>query len=98
MTKRSTRCALPRRNRICSVSYTHLVRKYDVDGIHLDDYFYPGTDFADEATFIRYGEDFDDIGDWRRDNVNQLIAALDETLHEIDPTLSFGAVSYTHLA
>ena len=67
-----------------------IVRKYDVDGIHLDDYFYPGTDFADEATFIRYGEDFDDIGDWRRDNVNQLIAALDETLHEIDPTLSFG--------
>ncbi len=67
-----------------------IVRKYDVDGIHLDDYFYPGTDFADEATFIRYGENFDDIGDWRRDNVNQLIAALDETLHEIDPTLSFG--------
>ncbi len=67
-----------------------IVQKYDVDGIHLDDYFYPGTDFADEATFIRYGEDFDDIGDWRRDNVNQLIAALDETLHEIDPTLSFG--------
>lgn len=67
-----------------------IVRKYDVDGIHLDDYFYPGTDFDDEATFIRYGKDFDDIGDWRRDNVNQLIAALDETLHEIDPTLSFG--------
>ena len=67
-----------------------IVQKYDVDGIHLDDYFYPGTDFDDEATFIRYGEDFDDIGDWRRDNVNQLIAALDETLHEIDPTLSFG--------
>lgn len=67
-----------------------IVQNYDVDGIHLDDYFYPGTDFADEATFIRYGKDFDDIGDWRRDNVNQLIAALDETLHEIDPTLSFG--------
>ena len=67
-----------------------IVRKYDVDGIHLDDYFYPGTDFDDEATFIRYGKDFDDIGDGRRDNVNQLIAALDETLHEIDPTLSFG--------
>lgn len=67
-----------------------IVQNYDVDGIHLDDYFYPGTDFADEATFARYGKDFDDIGDWRRNNVNELIAALDETLHEIDPTLSFG--------
>ena len=67
-----------------------IVQNYDVDGIHLDDYFYPGTEFADEATFARYGKDFDDIGDWRRNNVNELIAALDETLHEIDPTLSFG--------
>ena len=67
-----------------------IARNYDVDGIHLDDYFYPGTDFADTATFARYGKDFDDIGDWRRDNVNQLIAALDKTLHEIDPALSFG--------
>lgn len=67
-----------------------IVQNYDVDGIHLDDYFYPGTDFADEATFARYGKDFNDIGDWRRNNINELIAALDETLHEIDPTLSFG--------
>lgn len=69
---------------------SEIVEKYDVDGIHLDDYFYPGTDFNDQATFARYGTDFDDIGDWRRDNVNTLIATLDKTLHEIDPTLSFG--------
>lgn len=69
---------------------TEIVKNYDVDGIHLDDYFYPGTDFDDQATFARYGTDFDDIGDWRRDNVNTLIATLDKTLHEIDPTLSFG--------
>lgn len=67
-----------------------IVKNYDVDGIHLDDYFYPGTDFDDAATFARYGDDFNDIGDWRRDNVNTLIAALDETLHEINPALSFG--------
>ncbi len=67
-----------------------IVKNYDVDGIHLDDYFYPGTDFDDSATFSRYGSDFSDIGDWRRDNVNTLIASLDETLHEIDPELSFG--------
>lgn len=67
-----------------------IVRNYDADGIHLDDYFYPGTDFNDAAAYARYGEDFDDIGDWRRDNVNTLIASLDETVHAINPELSFG--------
>lgn len=67
-----------------------IVRNYDVDGIHLDDYFYPGTDFNDAAAYARYGDDFSDIGDWRRDNVNTLIASLDETVHAINPELSFG--------
>lgn len=67
-----------------------IVRNYDVDGIHLDDYFYPGTDFNDAAAYERYGADFDDIDDWRRDNVNDLIATLDETLHAIKPELAFG--------
>ena len=66
-----------------------IVRNYDVDGIHLDDYFYPGTDFNDTETFARYGADFNSIDDWRRDNVNTLIASLDETLHTLDPELSF---------
>ena len=70
-----------------------IVRNYDVDGIHLDDYFYPGTDFNDAETYARYGEKFDDIDDWRRDNVNTLIASLDETLHAINPDLSFGRTS-----
>lgn len=67
-----------------------IARNYEVDGIHLDDYFYPGTDFNDAATYARYGEDFDEIGDWRRDNVNQLVAALDTALHKLDRDLAFG--------
>ena len=67
-----------------------IVRNYEVDGIHLDDYFYPGPDFNDATSFARYGGDFEDIGDWRRDNVNTLIAALDTALHELDPDLTFG--------
>ncbi|MBS6882602.1 family 10 glycosylhydrolase [Intestinibacillus sp. NTUH-41-i26] len=67
-----------------------IVRNYEVDGIHLDDYFYPGPDFNDATSFARYGGDFEDIGDWRRDNVNTLIAELDTALHELNPDLSFG--------
>ncbi|MCL2747702.1 MAG: family 10 glycosylhydrolase, partial [Oscillospiraceae bacterium] len=50
-----------------------LVQSYDIDGIHFDDYFYPGLDFGDQDTFETYGADFDDIGDWRRDCVDALI-------------------------
>lgn len=67
-----------------------IVRNYDVDGIHLDDYFYPDPDFNDAATFARYGKDFDNIDDWRRDNVNTLIASMDKSLHKIKPELLFG--------
>lgn len=67
-----------------------LARNYDIDGVHLDDYFYPGRTFADEATYEQYGGDFSNLGDWRRDNVNRLIQTLDQRLHAIDPQLSFG--------
>ena len=67
-----------------------LARNYDIDGIHLDDYFYPGKDFADEAAYGQYGGGFSNLGDWRRDNVNRLIEELDERIHAVDPELSFG--------
>lgn len=67
-----------------------LARNYELDGIHLDDYFYPSKTFADAETFVQYGGDFTDIGDWRRDNVNQLVRDLGKRLHNIDPSLSYG--------
>lgn len=67
-----------------------IVRKYDVDGIHLDDYFYPGADFDDSASFKEFGAGYSDIADWRRNNVNLLIAELDEKLHRADPAIAFG--------
>ena len=57
-----------------------LARKYDIDGIHLDDYFYPGSGFADGAAYAKYGKGFSNIGDWRRDNVNQLVKTLGKEL------------------
>ena len=67
-----------------------IVQNYAVDGIHLDDYFYPGTDFNDSNSYNKYGKDFSDIGDWRRDNVNKLVKSLDEQLHEADSEIEFG--------
>ena len=62
-----------------------IARNYDVDGIHLDDYFYPGTDFNDDATYARYGGGLS-LADWRRDNVNQLVEGLHDELAKYDVT------------
>lgn len=67
-----------------------IVKNYDVDGIHLDDYFYPGQDFDDAEEYAKYGQNFDNIGDWRRDNVNKLIKMLDEKLHKVKSDIQFG--------
>lgn len=70
------------------------VERYDLDGVHFDDYFYPypvaGQTFDDADTFATYGGDFTDIEDWRRHNVDTLIHNLDQQIHAADPTISFG--------
>ncbi|MFI7616032.1 family 10 glycosylhydrolase [Nonomuraea terrae] len=70
------------------------VTRYDLDGVHLDDYFYPypvsGQTIPDAATYERYGGAFDTIGDWRRENVNLLVRELDQRIHAAKPHVSFG--------
>ena len=57
-----------------------ILRMYKVDGIHMDDYFYPGPDFEDEETFRIYNVgQFADRASWRRDNVNQFVKKLHST-------------------
>ena len=67
-----------------------IVKNYDVDGIHMDDYFYPGTSFNDDASWNSYGSGYSDKSAWRRDNVNKLVAELDTKLHQADSSLRFG--------
>ncbi len=67
-----------------------LLQRYPVDGLHLDDYFYPGSDFADEETFRNYGGDYESVGDFRRASVTGLVAALGELTHRVRPGAVFG--------
>jgi len=68
--------------------------RYDIDGVHFDDFFYPyppneiGT--QDLATFLAYGGDFSNMADWRRNNINQFVRATSEALNGINPDLKFG--------
>lgn len=81
------------RAHICKI-VTDIVTRYDVDAIHIDDYFYPypagGKDYPDDASFERYGAAFNSKGDWRRNNVNILMKQLHETIHSIKPWVKFG--------
>ena len=67
-----------------------ILENYAVDGLHLDDYFYPGSDFADGETFARYGGDFTDVGDFRRDAVNRLVDNLHNLTEDVRPEAVFG--------
>ncbi len=71
-----------------------IVSRYDVDGFHIDDYFYPYPTAekltADAQLFARNSHGFKNIGDWRRDNVSRFIKQLSETIHSIKPWVKFG--------
>lgn len=92
-----------------------VVRRYDVDGVHIDDYFYPypvklvppaiptavasvptvdqvDVDFPDDPSWQRYIAAGGKLnrGDWRRDNVNRLVQALNAAIHVEKPWVKFG--------
>ncbi len=67
-----------------------IVENYDVDGLHMDDYFYPEASFNDDTTYSYYADKFPDKAAWRRNNVDTLVKMLDEKLHSIKPEIQFG--------
>src|SRR6185437_8111985 len=71
-----------------------VVDNYDIDGVHMDDYFYPyridGQHINDEETFKKYGGDFKDINDWRRNNVDLLIKMLGDSVHKHKARIKYG--------
>ncbi len=73
-----------------------VVARYDIDAIHFDDYFYPyrvaGKDFPDARSFATNPRGFapNEKDDWRRDNVNRVIAELQRTIKSAKPWVDFG--------
>ncbi|MDR2927419.1 MAG: family 10 glycosylhydrolase [Cytophagaceae bacterium] len=83
------------RNHIASV-VADIVRRYDIDAIHFDDYFYPypiaGEEFPDHNAFVNDPRGFSpqQKADWRRDNVNLIIRQIHDTIQSIKPYVEFG--------
>jgi len=71
-----------------------IVMRYDIDAIHIDDYFYPykieGKAFPDTLSFERYGRNYRDKDEWRRENNNQFIYELRNTIKTHKPWVELG--------
>jgi uncharacterized lipoprotein YddW (UPF0748 family) len=75
-----------------------VLRRYDVDGIHIDDYFYPyppagkKIEFPDDSTYLAYRKAGGRLSraDWRRDNVNRLVRELHTMIKTEKPGVLFG--------
>jgi uncharacterized lipoprotein YddW (UPF0748 family) len=77
-----------------------IVKRYDIDALHMDDYFYPyreqrrGRDipFPDASTYKRYQQKGGKLSrdDWRRQNVNLLVKELYDGIHDVKPSVRFG--------
>lgn len=77
-----------------------VVKRYDIDGVHLDDYFYPykertangTTEFPDARSWKKYVASGGTLSrdDWRRENVNMLVRELNEQIHAAKPWVKFG--------
>ena len=81
-------------NHVCAV-VNEVIQKYEVDGIHFDDYFYPykveGESFDDSDTYEKFGvSSFEDIETWRRSNVDSLVKNVRRVIKSHSEEIIFG--------
>ncbi len=71
-----------------------VVNRYAIDGVHFDDYFYPykidSLQFPDSTTFRRYHNNITDIEDWRRNNINDFVKSVYDSIQAVKPNVKFG--------
>lgn len=81
--------AIPEVRQLVTDGVMEIAEKYNIDGIHFDDYFYPGQNFSDDSSYAQYGDGMD-RAEWRRDNVNILIKTLSEKIKAYNANIQFG--------
>lgn len=69
-----------------------VVKRYDIEGVHLDDYFYPdNAAFDDAAAYSAHNpKSIAQLDDWRRDNIDEFVRQLGKAVHAAKPQVSFG--------
>jgi len=97
---------LPETRELIANGVLEIVRNYDVDGIHFDDYFYPYpvaekvdgksviVKFDDDAAFAKYGAGYKNVDDFRRASVNKLVENVYNEIKKIRPEVKFGIAPF----
>lgn len=72
--------------------FMDVVNNYDIDAVHMDDYFYPygGMGNEDAETFLDEPRGFGSVSDWRRDNVNLLVEGIFDSIQVVKPWVKSG--------
>ncbi|MFI7319371.1 glycoside hydrolase family 10 protein [Streptomyces venezuelae] len=85
---------LPAVRRFVQDAMLDAVRRYPIDAVHWDDYFYPypvaGQVFDDDDAFERYGGGFPDRASWRRDNIDRLVREMARRVKKARGRTQFG--------
>ncbi|MEU6949372.1 family 10 glycosylhydrolase [Streptomyces sp. NPDC046316] len=85
---------LPEVRRFVQDAMLDAVRRYDIDAVHWDDYFYPypvdGEVFDDDDAYARYGGNFTSRASWRRNNIDLLVSEMSARIKEVDSPPAFG--------
>ncbi|MFI6988348.1 glycoside hydrolase family 10 protein [Nonomuraea wenchangensis] len=83
---------MPEVRKFCQDAMMDAVTRYDIDGLHFDDYFYPTntTAFDDSAAFAQYGAGFPDLAAWRRNNVDLMVQEMQQRVLQAKPNIAWG--------
>ncbi|MFE9094618.1 glycoside hydrolase family 10 protein [Streptomyces sp. NPDC007264] len=85
---------LPQVRAFVQTAVLDAVRRYPVDGVHFDDYFYPypvaGRSFDDDAAYAAHGGGFPSRAAWRRNNIDLLVRETAARIRQLRPTARFG--------
>ncbi|MYW65124.1 family 10 glycosylhydrolase [Streptomyces sp. SID8379] len=85
---------LPEVRRFVQDAMLDAVKKYAIDAVHFDDYFYPypvaGQTFDDDAAYAAHGGAFPDRAAWRRDNIDRLVRETGRRIKKVRPAARFG--------
>lgn len=88
--------AFPQTREFLTSVIKDLVTRYDLDGIHFDDYFYPNNDFDDSYSFRIHSRGYpaEKRAEWRRENVDMVVKMLRDTIKSVKPYVKFGISPY----
>lgn len=82
--------AYPEVEKLISDGISEIVSGYDVDGIQIDDYFYPTTAASFDSAAYKASGTSKSLSSWRTDNINDMVKRMNKTVHSANPSVLFG--------